>query len=169
MAGPTSTNLTFHPGNKLERLTKPKREVLTEMFRELVRVYTTFLRFRFIRASRGDGTWPPLAPSTIARRKRLRRSLLILYDTGLMFDQITPELAQLGPVYQQGSKVMANVTYGGKERYLNGTRVKAVMGYHQTGGPRLPQRKIFVPPTLGTKRVMGLAGKTVLVKYIKKK
>lgn len=124
--------------------------------------YLAFVRARFIRASRGDGTWKPLALATKIKRlqkiapARLRqfihvtpgrtraeqlanlagtRPFPILRDTGLLFNSLT-------------SGAPGSVRQYGQDSVTVGTNIKYA-GFHQNGGTipgRPPQRTILVPP-----------------------
>lgn len=126
------------------------------------RIYSAFIRKRFVRASRGDGTWQPLAPSTIARRRK--GSSVILRDTGLLFSQLSPGFQKMGPVVKQGqTKFVANVSFGGQGKYPDGATVTDVMSFHQTGGGNLPQRKILVDADEPTRKQMRDAAKRIII------
>jgi phage gpG-like protein len=76
-------------------------------------------------ATRGYGTWKPLAPSTIQRKGHDN----ILIDTGTMMT--SSRITEL-----KDGVVKVTVPYGGKKDS------PAVPGYHQNGTDRIPQRKI---------------------------
>ena len=76
--------------------------------------------------TRGYGTWPSLAPSTIKRKG----NDFILIDSGVMFSSV-----KVGAVLP--GSVQVNVPVGGKRHDPN------VPGYHQSGTRRMPQRKII--------------------------
>jgi phage gpG-like protein len=105
--------------------------------------YLGFIRARFVRASRGDGTWKPLALYT--KLKRLEKQQLvelansrpvpILRDTGILFNSLT-----------SGSP--GGVQQFAQDEVTVGTNIKYA-GYHQFGGTvpgHPPQRTILVPP-----------------------
>jgi phage gpG-like protein len=124
--------------------------------------YLGFIRARFVRASRGDGTWKPLALYTKLKRleklqpARLRqlmkttsatsreeqlielansRPFPILRDTGILFNSLT-----------SGSP--GGVQQFAQDEVTVGTNIKYA-GYHQFGGTvpgHPPQRTILVPP-----------------------
>lgn len=101
---------------------------------EAAKLYAVEMQKRFNRASGGDGTWKPLAPSTV--KKKARETLFprqILYLTGAMFASLTP-----GAPNNVYDVLRDRVRYGTKDK-------KA--GYHQKGGGRLPQRRILIPPS----------------------
>lgn len=129
---------------------------------EAARAYMLAMRTRFFQASRGDGTWKDLAPSTKLKRalksapgvirsgtaKGQRAADVaaglrfpILYDTGRLFNSLRPG----GPGYV--------------ERFVNpltirvGTSVPYAQ-YHQFGTIRMPQRTVLDVPDVRTVRVM---------------
>lgn len=145
-------NVVVKIGGKLKRfqeIANAKPKSMDRIFESWTKIITAFIRRRFSRASRGDGTWKPLAPSTIARRRK--HSTSILQDTGLLFRQLSPELSSVTPVTKSGQLFQSTVSFGGKATYPNGTTITDVMSFHQTGGGRLPQRKIIVDPDAKTR------------------
>lgn len=108
------------------------------------------LRDRYIKRSRGG--WPPLAPSTIARRRKgdgrkvtrggrpIRRAAgpaAILIDTGTL-------LAGLNDQRVQGKTV--TVGYLRASRHPTGPTLQQLARWHAAGAGRLPIRRIIVPP-----------------------
>ena len=86
---------------------------------------------RFMTA--GYGTWPPLAPSTVAKK---HGNSFILIDTGAMFQS-----TRISGTEKDAVEV--DVPYGGAKHNPK------VPGYHQHGTGRTPQRKIIdVTPQL---------------------
>jgi hypothetical protein len=77
--------------------------------------------------TRGYGTWPPLKPSTIRRKKG---NSMVLIDTGTMY--ASTRYSIIGP-----GSVRVSVPYGG--RRMN----PSVPAFHQEGTSRIPQRKII--------------------------
>lgn len=122
--------------------------------------YTGAMRERFVEQSRGGGEWPPLAPSTIAGRRKGADSqgqsdadtsaaifqaqgvpaseASILIDTATLLGSITPGTASV-------ERISAGVRVGSNVEYAK---------YHQTGGGNLPQREIIVEPDAATMRRM---------------
>lgn len=127
-------------------------------------VYMGFTRDRYSRFSRGEGNWPDLAPSTLARRRKgqdtqgarhasqsarilSRRGVApvtaaILIDTATLINSIGGD----GGGYAQ-EQIVAGIRVGTEIQY-------AV--YHQEGGAngRPPQREIFVEPDPQTAAIM---------------
>jgi hypothetical protein len=131
-------------------------------------VYLGFVRQRFLNAARGDGTWKPLAASTIRARlakgakspraKKMTRaqrvaSLEILRDTGILFNSLSAGGA---------SSVQRPIPWGIEV----GTAVRYAK-YHQHGGHvpgRPPQRTILVAPDAGTREQMRTILQAALIK-----
>jgi len=164
-------NVKIKIGGKLARLQSIVRsdksgQFISQLFQQLTRIYTAFIRRRFARASRGDGTWKELSPVTIARRRKHSRA--ILRDTGLLFSQLSPDLAPPSPIQKVGEGVFkTTVVFGGTATYPNGVTVTDVMSFHQKGGGRLPQRKIIVDPDPKTMQQMAASAKRIALNAIK--
>ncbi len=114
--------------------------------------YEGFARRRFTRLSRGGGEWPPLAPSTIKRRRAgkgkkrsdLTRAVAILRDKGVLFSAM-----QIGTIGNQFHRIPMGVRYGfSRIPHSAGNRssLQKIAGYHQTGAGNLPRRTIVVAP-----------------------
>lgn len=128
-------------------------------------MYASYIRRRFVKASRGDGTWPPLAPSTIARRRK--NSSVILRDTGLLFAHVSPEFMPVTQFTLTGTKFTAAVDFIAEQQYPEaGVTVRDVLGFHQKGGGNLPQRKILVPPDAQTHNKMCAVMKKAIIKDV---
>ncbi len=141
---------------------------LTEMLQKWEARYSAFVLQRFERYSRGGGDWAPLAESTQKRRRRGvgRRDIArtsILIDTGILRNSLdfkasgpfeawrrTYQGAYLWEMVGEGVELSLN----GPARYPNGTAVADVIRFHDSGGPRLPQRRIIVPPDGATLAAM---------------
>jgi hypothetical protein len=107
-----------------------------------------FLQTRFAKQSRGGGEWPPLAPSTIERRRKGRGtgSAAILRDTGLLFTALQPGTIAPGGLTKHG-QLQLEVGYGGSAKHKSGgVSIADIASFHQTGGGNLPQRGIIVKP-----------------------
>lgn len=128
-----------------------------------------------MRASRGDGTWKPLAESTIKARRKGKKSKkgagskqpAILRDTGLMFSQLHPQIEAPTVLKASAVKFEAVVGFGGTAKYPGGLTTSDVMGFHQTGGGNLPQRKILVDADVKTKQQMATAGARIIKDELK--
>lgn len=158
-------------GGKLEKYRKLVSEgtptTLRRVFDSWNRIFGAFIRGRFVRASRGDGTWRRLAPSTIARRRKGRATgaAAILRDTNLLFLNLVPTLSGAMAVENDAPKFSATFKFGGDTVYPDGDGVTTsdVASFHQEGGPNLPQRKIIVPPDEITRQKMAEAAKRIIV------
>jgi hypothetical protein len=120
-------------------------ERLTVVYKKWAVRYRAFLQKRFDAASKGDGTWKPLADSTIAGRRK--GSSTILRDTGVLFAALTPTwVAPPGSVNEliDGG---VRVGFGGSESHPGGlVTIADIAGFHQDGGGNLPKREIMVDP-----------------------
>lgn len=90
----------------------------------------------------------------------------ILRDKGLLFNVTAPEFTGAIGQLQEDIPFGVRVGFGGPGRHPDGTATIAdIAGFHQEGGPRLPQRKIIVPPDEPAQgrmaRVMDAALKTL--------
>jgi hypothetical protein len=124
--------------------TTPKDEEVRLGMIAATRVYTRWIRERYLSASRGDGTWAPLALmgriynlNPMGRRfsrMHVRRGILI--KTGDLFDSM----------FEGG---------GGHTEQISGSTVTVGTSvfyaqFHQFGTSRMPARTIFVPPDQST-------------------
>jgi hypothetical protein len=106
--------------NLAEQISHPNEQIM----RRLGETAMEDIEKRFM--TRGYGTWPPLAPSTIKKKK----DDFVLIETGAMFSSTKIEFGQPG-------QVTVSVPYGGKKHDPN------VPKYQQLGTKRIPQRKII--------------------------
>jgi hypothetical protein len=135
-----------------KRVADPK--AMPVFWKKVGAIYRSFAQERFSRLSRGGGEWPPLAESTIARRRK--RSSSILYDKGLLFAALAPSLNAGGGAYEQVTSTGVRLGYGGPMKYEGEGKVTLadIASFHQTGSDRLPQRKIIVEPDQATMNIM---------------
>ena len=171
-----SISYDLEPLKKIMALEDPTGRI-EEAFRTWGVIYRAAMQERFMIFSRGGGDWPPLAPSTIAGRrhgkggkhKRGKKALArarasgggqvsILYDTGLLYAALDPNFGPLPGQYQEILKNGLRVGFGGPGAYPEGgATIADIAGFHQEGGPKLPQRKILVDPPEETKKKMAEA------------
>ncbi len=122
------------------------------------KIYERFIRRRFARS--GDGTWRPLAPSTIASRRKGKGAGIpqILRDTGVLFRALT--IRAPGNLFQ---KIKQGVRYGfgGVSRHPGGQASIADIGRFHDSGDGVPQRQIIVDLDNATLRLMLRATKRV--------
>lgn len=125
-------------------------------FQDWVTIYARFLTRRFFLFSLGAGTWKPLKPETLKRKKK--RGLLpwILRATDTMFQMFAPQIAAKPGRLSEQIPFGVRVGFGGGMymRYPDGPRVAEVAMYHQEGAGNLPVRKIIVPPDQPTIKEM---------------
>lgn len=114
------------------------------------RLYSRFLRERYLSASAGDGTWAPTAVRhrvttlNLARRKlaRFNVSTGILIRTGRLFTSMF-----------EGDAEHLEEQVGYTSTIVVGTNVPYAV-FHQYGTSRMPARPIFVPPDITTRNEM---------------
>lgn len=114
-------------------------------------IYLSDMRRRFVSASRGDGTWVPLAPSTIARRRQgpakpkgkgkkaaPAAKPEILRDTGLLLNSLS-----LGAKNNVNRQLSDGIAVGTRVKYAKHHQAPSVPG-------RPPIRTILVQPNAET-------------------
>ncbi len=107
-------------------------------------IYLGAMRQRYVRAARGDGTWQPLAASTIAGRRKGKGSGSpeILRDTGLLLNSLT--LGGRGSIAKDEPS-----------RILVGTAIPYGKHHQRPTTPgRPPKRAFLVPPDERTRLAM---------------
>lgn len=97
-------------------------------------IYLEAMRMRYGSASRGDGTWKPLKPATIARKKQNKD--LVLVEYGDLYTSLIPGDA---------NNVLRLYDDPGTIGVFAGT-ADPVAVHHQYGEGRLPARPIIVAP-----------------------
>lgn len=133
-----------------------------------------FLQERFVRESKGGGSWPKLSKATLAaRRNKARRrgrggarrrsirgarlkagsavslgqSPRILRDTGTMFRVLSPQFVGQPGAIEKEIPFGVRIGFGGPDKHPSGkTTIAGIAMAHQTGAGRLPVRKIIVTP-----------------------
>lgn len=180
MAGGVRISVDVRPLKRFQQSLDPQSPVMDRLFRRIAAVYSAFTRRRFVAYSRGGGGWPPLAASTLRRRRKGKGTgkAAILRDTGLLFMALTIGAAgnflrrtRAGIVYGFGDnqhprrvvghRVKTNKRTGAQtkgRRILlttagaSATTLRQIAIYHQEGGPRLPRRVILAQPDAQTAR-----------------
>lgn len=115
--------------------------------------YRSFAQLRFDKASKGDGTWPPLKASTIARRRK--GSSTILRDTGTLFAALNPVFMSQPGALQSSIPWGIRVGFGGPSRHPSGAvSVADIASFHHFGKGVLPVRKILVSPPQSVVKAM---------------
>lgn len=146
-------------------LTKIRQAVLDspQLAKDIVgvwkQIYRSFIRQRFVSFSRGGGDWPPLKPSTLAKRRKGKGSgtAAILRDTGLLFASLQPGVEGTGLLQATDRPLGFTAFMDSKQTYAKGGGVSLgdVANFHQTGAGRLPVRKIIDVPDRDTVAQMG--------------
>jgi hypothetical protein len=110
--------------------------------------YRGFAYRRFDIFSKGGGSWPPLAPATV--KKRRKQSSTILRDKNLLFNALNPALygaAAPGSFTEFGDWIVT-LGYGGNARYTgpgSQANIADIARFHDAG-LGVPKREIIVPP-----------------------
>jgi len=120
--------------------------------------YRSFSQRRFDLFSKGGGNWPPLAESTIKRRRKGKRksgTIAILRDTGTLFRALNPVLGQPGSFEQVAGLFTVELGFGGASKHPNGTAsIADIAKFHNFGMGHNPTRTIIVPPDAKTREAM---------------
>ena len=125
---------------------------VVEMYKQWTRIYRTFIHNRFKTNSRGGGDWAPLSARRIQKRGHSR----ILIETNTLLNAVSPDIYNAPGSFarRQGNGLI--VGYGGSvvhptaAKSGRSTTIQEIAGFHQTGGGRLPQRRIIVGPDKAT-------------------
>lgn len=123
------------------------------------RVYAAFIQRRFNAASRGDGTWKPLAASTVAARQRRRKGkgkvIAILVDTGLLRRNLQPGIEEKKSVVKQPFGFEMYAYFGSDEEYPQVVEYYEQVGETKSGKKRYKKKTMRVPTGVTVRDVMG--------------
>lgn len=166
--------ITIRLGGRLNRsrqvFLNADSEARAKILKSWTQTYGNFIYQRFKRASAGDGTWPPLAPATLARRRaRGNNSDAIHIDTGVLFKNLDPQFVTYYDTQIFRNRFEAIVGFTTKDVvYPDGTMLDDVMLFCQLGNPsqNRPPRKILVPPTKDVQDKMAKDGKEIVKRAI---
>jgi hypothetical protein len=158
---------TIKLGGKLQYLRRQLVQqldptVVQRIVQAWTKIYAQFSLKRFKAASRGDGTWRPLAPATI----EAKGSTLILRDTDVMFKALDPELIDVFDSEVKGARFQALVRFGENVSYPSGVTVHELITFHSRGMGHLPQRKVLDDPDKVTTTEMRDVAKKIMVEAI---
>jgi hypothetical protein len=121
------------------------QEKLQVVYKKWAVRYRSFVQIRFDKASKGDGTWDPLADSTIAGRRN--QSDTILRDTGVLFNALTPVWVSPPGGVNELLEDGVRIGFGGNASHPSGlATIAEIASFHQEGKGNLPQREIIVEP-----------------------
>lgn len=120
----------------------------------------SFLRRRFVEQSKGGSDWPPLAESTIRKRRRPKgkgsatgSNVAVLRDTGILLAALSPQLSPGGVEDRDSSSFTLRVGYGGDAPHPRADMaISSLAKIHHEGGKHLPQRQVVVSPDQATIR-----------------
>jgi hypothetical protein len=120
----------------------------------------SFLRRRFVEQSKGGSDWPPLAESTIRRRRRPKgkgsaagSNVAVLRDTGILLAALSPQLSPGGIEDRDSGTFTLRVGYGGDAPHPRADMaISSLAKIHHDGGKHLPRRPVVVPPDQATVR-----------------
>lgn len=163
---------------KLEKLLKQalqSPEIMQPIMEEWCGMYGTFIYERFdVMASGGSGPdpkdgrkmgpWDALAPSTIAAKG----DDIILVDSELLWQSVRPGSGSHGVAQMvRPGYFQLQATFHEVLQYPDSDlTTEDVLGFHQQGGPNLPQRKIYAQPDPRTRKHMADVGRKMLVESI---
>lgn len=127
------------------------------MFKQWSGRYEGFTRRRFKKNSRGGGEWPPLAASTIARRRKGKSKgkgkgkKAILNNTGILEGSLV-----IGSSKNMTKRIKDGIRYGiaAAKHPGGGLTVQRLAEIHQNGEGRVPKRTILVQPSKEVERGM---------------
>ena len=155
----------------IDRGLRYKREgPIRDALREWQRIYGAFVHSRWDRLSTGGGEWPPLAQSTIDRRRhrvsgigakniRTRRGkaalakslsmgfgqVSILRDTETLFKAVDPKREHPRGALREQVPYGATFGFGGSDRHRGGkATISEIAAAHQVGRGHVPARPILV-------------------------
>jgi hypothetical protein len=124
-----------------------------KMWQQIGAVYLSFTRKRFIKFSKGGGSWPPLkrqrskdrkAAKRAWKRGKIPRMAAILRDTGTLLNALT--IGQPGNKFNRVSYGI-QVGFGGPSRHGKGkATIRDIAVFHNEGRGHLPKREILVEP-----------------------
>ncbi len=122
-------------------------EIPRSVYRQWGVRWRGFALTRYTRASRGDGTWKRLSPSTIARRRKGKGPgpiAAILIDTGILVGALAASRkpGRLEEFLPNGIRV----GYGGPAHHPSGRITIAGLARIHQEGRGVPQRRIVVEP-----------------------
>lgn len=135
----------------------------------------SFLRRRFVEQSKGGADWPPLAESTIRRRRKPKgkgsaggNNVAVLRDTGILLAALSPQLSPGGIEDRDSNQFLLRVGYGGDAPHPRADMaISSLAKIHHEGGKHLPQRQVVVRPDSATIRRMAEDAQKVIREEIK--
>lgn len=161
MAEPFSVDIRFNPTSQMEKILRVAsggdQVVIGKVIDRWRVIYGKYIFDRFNKYARGGGDWPPLAESTVKRKRRNKN--LILVHTGALRIGLFPARLSLHGLRQDNGKFTVTATYVNNRT--------DVMEFHQEGEGGLPKREIVVEPDARTKREMSVEGKKILLENTK--
>lgn len=125
-----------------------KHPRVVSMYKEWTRIYRTFIHTRFTNNSRGGGDWAPLSARRIKRKGHSR----ILIDTNTLLNAVSPDIYNAPGSFarRQGDGLIigfgGTVVHPTAAKSGRSTTIEQIAGFHQSGGGKLPQRRIIVGP-----------------------
>lgn len=141
-------------------------------FRRAAFLYLNFIQRRYLKAARGDGTWPDLSYATKRNRVSQRKALQAMFAKRMKAAMSgvsgSRKLARMNVISGMNFEILRDTSLlfnslsqtkpNSIEEFIPfgirvGTAVKYAK-YHQEGGPRLPKREIFVPPDSATQQMI---------------
>lgn len=127
-----------------------RNDAMGAMFKQWAKRYERFVRRRWIK--QGDGTWAPLAPSTIRGRRGSRKGAKILRDTGTLIN--ASQIGAVGNVAKEARGATVEFGFGGGKHSDSGLTIGELAEIHHEGTSTIPARPILVEPDSDTLRGM---------------
>lgn len=110
------------------------------------------------------GPWDPLSENTIGSLSKVRRLLLILVRTGLMRDMIRQGFSSSSSMVKSGeARFEMSATYAPLQYPDSDVDTLQVLGYHQEGTDRMPQRKVIARLEPRAMQLIANEGKKVIL------
>lgn len=151
---------------------------VAKAIKQWVAIYRSFAQERYDRASKGDGTWPPLKPGTIRARRKgkgsskfKKGSVAILKNLGILFAALSPTFTKKPGALEEDIPFGVRVGYGGPHGYpdAGAVTIADIASFHQVGAGWLPKREIIVQPNAAATTIMARVMDAALHKVVQDK
>lgn len=113
------------------------------------------------------GAWDPLSERTIGPGLvRVRRFLLILVRSGLLREMVRNGFVNVSGMTSVGAKHSVTASFEGAQYPDSDVNTLDVLGYHNKGTDRMPQRKVLWSPDQPTRKGLAEIGKATLLEKL---